>query len=187
MLLLGLMLTVVLVVSGCGSSSASTTEQTPVTTGIPSGDSTPNASVVPTSPTGVTTPTIPPTSSTPIKTGSLQPGIAGKVWTLSKFIQAGQNYTLVPNAPITLRLETQGTTASGVVTCNHYSGVYSATATSMRMTISNITQVKCSDAAEAFQKAYLDAMPHVQVYTLSSGKLVLASSDNQYQMTFSAS
>jgi heat shock protein HslJ len=133
-----------------------------------------------------------PTTTAPtatVATSPLRPGVAFRLWALTRFSQDGRDYLHMANAPVTLWLDEQGAVVGGGVACHGYGGFYVANAVTLRLQVIDENRVECvrddADAVDLLYGEYLDALGFVDTYRLEDGQLVLTSGGGRLQLTFS--
>jgi heat shock protein HslJ len=129
------------------------------------------------------TTTVAPTAT--VASAPLQPGVAFRMWALTRFSQDGRDYPLVANAPVTLWLDERSADMGGRAACNGYSGYYTANGATLRFRGWGLTQMLCgSDAIMLLEGEYLVALGFVDSYRLADGQLVLSSGGERLQLTY---
>jgi heat shock protein HslJ len=140
-------------------------------------------------PTPNTTPAPTPTVSASVAatasaTSPLQPGVASRTWTLTRFSQDGRDIPLVANSPVTLSLSAQGAGMGGNAACNFYSGIYVVSGATLRLGLGSITEMRCSPARMLLQFEYLTVLRLLWTYHLEGGLLVLTTAAGRLQLIF---
>jgi heat shock protein HslJ len=131
-------------------------------------------------------------SATP--TAPLQPGVAGRTWSLVRFTQDGRDYPGEASHLVTLWLDPQGARVGGHATCNiGYGGTHVASGATLRLRVGFsddrvvYTRMVCGDVASMLLGfEYSDVLWLVETYRLEAGQLVLASAGGRLQLTFQA-
>jgi heat shock protein HslJ len=118
----------------------------------------------------------------------LQPGVAFRMWALTRFSQDGRDYPLVANVPVILWLDEQRTFAGGHLACHGVGGPYVASGASLHLQVYSGDRVVCVrpdiNLVPLLLGEYLVALGFVDTYRLEDGQLVLSSGGGRLQLTY---
>ena len=133
------------------------------------------------------TTTVAPTAT--VASAPLQPGVAFRVWALTRFSQDGRDYPLVTNVPVRLWLDEQSAFVGGGIACYGIGGPYVARGALLRLQVfNNLNRMICAppaaDHVALLEAEYLDALGFVERYRLEDGQLVLSSGGGRLQLTY---
>jgi heat shock protein HslJ len=133
------------------------------------------------------TTTVAPTAT--VGSSSLQPGVAFRMWALTRFSQDGRDYPLVANVPITLWLDEQRAIVGGGIACHGIGGPYVASGAMLRLqVVDNLNREVCApfsaNLVALLEGEYLVALGVVTGYRLEDGQLALSSGGARLQLTY---
>jgi heat shock protein HslJ len=116
----------------------------------------------------------------------LQPGVAFRMWALTRFSQDGRDYPLAANVPVILWLDDQRTIVGGRAACHGVGGSYVASGASLHLQVYSGDRVVCvrPDIVPLLLGEYLVALGSVDTYRLEDGQLVLSSGGGRLQLTY---